>query len=307
MNILQGVLDRLRSEGISAVSDFLRLYARYIYNFPKIRRRQEIVEPGEFYEYVVSMLSDGRRLLQYDPGKGPFDVWFTKVLDNFLNTLTTAKLKQRARFPISDLDIDEIQSRELPADEILEFENERNILSSIFQELNDTEKAIATLHTIFYKDLQPEELEFLSMFTGREPNQLALELEKLLTGELQDEYDRIKEQSKKIEALYRSLQALDSKLNEAQLRLQLERESNLPDQAKVKELESLIQKLEFIEWKKRTRYLQLYEVHRRGKGLVILRNRTIAEFLGLNLGTVTSTITRLRRKFRQLLRQYNQQ
>ena len=72
MHEIESILQRIRSDDSSAVHDLLRDMASFIYKFPAIRRRERIVEAGEFYEYTVSKIMDGCRLKSYDPGKGNF-------------------------------------------------------------------------------------------------------------------------------------------------------------------------------------------------------------------------------------------
>lgn len=290
---LDPILDRLRANDNRAIDDLLREMASFIYRFPKIRRKDDIVESGEFYEYAYSKLSDGSRLRSFDIFKGSFIVWFTKVLDNFLNTLVNQKIRESRRIETIDIETDALEAGAPSAIEIITFSEERKSIERIFSTLNDTEKAVAICHTLFYRDLGSAELTFLSDFTKKDAGAVCAEIEGLLEGELLDEEARIRKESEKIGALYRSLQRLESKLSSYQ--------SLLENNPSNEEITNLIEKLEFGIWKKRTKYIQLSLIHRRGKGLVLLKNWRIAEFLNLKEGTVSSAVTRLRQKFNQQL------
>lgn len=301
MRDINAILEKLRFiDNRAAINDFMRLMADFIYVFPRIRRKERIVECGEYYEYAVSKLSDGSRLKSYDPKKGSFDVWFTKVLDNFLNTLVTAKIKEEEKFPLIDLDVDSIGIDESSKIDIISFEKGKQDLSDAYDTLNDTEKAVAICNILFYKDVSPGELSFLAEFTRKDIDTIRGEIENLLTGELQDECDRIKKESEKISSLQISIKNLESRLTEYQLQLESFSTDELRNRKRIEDLKGLIEKLEFNLWKKRTKYIHYSQIHRRGRGWVLLKNKKIAEFLNLKEGSVTSAVTRIRQKIRRL-------
>jgi RNA polymerase sigma factor (sigma-70 family) len=292
MHEINAILERIRSsDDQAAINDLLQQMATFIYKFPRIRRKEKIVEAGEFYEYAWSKLSDGNRLKSFDPSKGDFNPWFTKVLDNFLNTLITLKLKDQKKLETIDLDVDSLEIIEPTTLEIIVFNEDKQNINRTFSELNDTEKAVAICHTLFYKDISSGELIFLSEFSKKEINIISREIEELLNGELQDEQARIQKESQKITTLYRSLLNLESSLSDYQ--------SLIETYPSRDEFRKQFEKLEFGIWKKRIKYIQLSRIHRRGKGLVLLKNRRIAELLNLKEGTVTSAVTRIRKKINQ--------
>lgn len=297
MKGLDEILERLRNGDKNAVQRFLKENATYIYNFPKYRHRQNLVESGDFYSYTAAMLGDGRRLLTFDATKGSFDVWFATVLDNFLNTLVRKRLEEQSRLQLKYGDIEETAVSQVSEEDLFDFEREDGAVQDFFESLNDTERAIAVLFSLFHRDVAPEEIELLSRFAGVEPREVARRLQEFLTGELSDEYKRINDESKKIANLHSTVEVLSSKLTEERLRLQMATESKPPDERTVKELQSLVERLEVSLWKKRTKYHLLCQAQRRRKDLVLLRSQTISSFLQLPLGTVTSAITRLRQKF----------
>jgi hypothetical protein len=296
MQDINAILERIRStDDRVAINDFMRLMADFIYRFPKIRRKDRIVESGEFYLYVSSKLSDGSRLKKYDLTKGLFNVWFTKVLDNFLNTLVTAKIKEREKLPLAEIDVDTIGIDNTSQTELISFKKEKQNVADAYSLLNDTEKAVAICSVIFYRDISPEELKFLSEFIRKDYDVVSGEIESLLTGELQDEDHRIKLESEKISSLYFSIQDIESKIAEFRTRLENSEVNGSIDE----ELNILIEKLEFTLWKKRTKYIQYTQIHKRGQGLVLLKNKSIAKFLNLKEGTITSAMTRIRQKIRE--------
>lgn len=297
MQDINAILGKLRiADDRTAMNDFMRQMADFIYKFPRIRRKDRIVECGEFYEYVASKLSDGNRLKSFDPNKGTFNVWFTKVLDNFLNTLVTVKIKEKERFPLVDLDVDSIGIDESSKIDIISFEKKGKNLYAAYETLNDTEKAVAICNIFFYKDVSPGELSFLAQFTGKDIDVISNEIENLLSGELQDEDNRIRKESEKITSLYHSIQSFESRLTECRTQLENYETDRLRNSGKIEELHRLIAKLELSLWKKRIKYIHYSQMHRRGRGLVLLKNKRIAEFLNLKDGTVTSAVTRIRRK-----------
>ena len=299
MHEIETILERIRSDDRTAVNDLLRSMASFIYRFPTIRRKERIVEGGEFYEYTVSKISDGNRLKNYDPVKGNFYPWFTKVLDNFLHTLVAGKMEQRKTLGTVKISADLIDNDELSHLENLSFDEEKSAARKILSALNDTEKAVAICHMLFYKDIDPWELYFLSEFTGKEISRLSGEIEELLTGELLDEEARIRKESEKIGSLYRFIQHLESQLSEYRLLLDHYKEEEPRYQKTIAEIKKQIQKTEFVIWKKRIKYIRFTRMHRRGKGLVVLKGRKIAELLSVKEGTVTSAVTRIRKKFRE--------
>jgi len=109
-NILE-ILGQIRKGDENAVSKLFEIKARLIYNYPKVRNWNRLVDRGEFYYYVWSYLKDGKRLSTFDPERGEFDFWFAKVLENFLKTLVSQKLKDPVEIPV-----DENITNELPAD-----------------------------------------------------------------------------------------------------------------------------------------------------------------------------------------------
>lgn len=297
------ILERLQNGDKVAVQDFLKENAKHILNFPKYRHKEHIIDGGEFFSYAASMLADGKRLLSFDEAKGSFNVWFSAVLENFLNTLVRKRLTERSRLEIKYGDIEEIAISDVSEDELFEFERHDKALGSFFDDLNDTERAVAVLLSLFYREVVPEDLKLLSTFTGNDPPMVAQRLQEFLAGELSDEYQRIKSESKKIAALHSAIEILESKLEEEEFRLQAELECDPPDQGRINELQSLGEKLEAALWKKRTKYHLLCQAQRRRQDLVLLRNKTLSQFLNIPLGTVTSTVTRLRQRFREMLKE----
>ncbi|MCL4518885.1 MAG: hypothetical protein M1587_06780 [Thaumarchaeota archaeon] len=302
MKGLDEILRRLRNGDKVAVQEFLKENAKYILSFPKYRRKEHIIEGGEFYFYTAKMLEDGKRLLSFDETRGSFEVWFTAVLENFLNTLVKKRLTEKSRLDIKYGDIEEIAISDVSEDELFEFERQDKTLRTFFDDLNDTERAVAVLLSLFYREVVPEDLKLLSTFAGNDPPMVAQRLQDLLTGELSDEYQRIRSESKKVAALQSNIEVLDSKLEEEQFRLQAELECAPRNQAKISELQSLVEKLEAASWKKRTKYHLLCQAQRRRQDLVLLRNKTLSQFLNMPLGTVTSTVTRLRQRFIEVVK-----
>ena len=304
MSDIQIIIERVQKGDSNAIKDFLATYATRIYNFPRNRFCEQLVERGEFYSYVAAQLADGKRLLKYDPEKGQFDVWFTTVLNNFLKTIITYKLKKETELGIHYItqeQVEEIQTVEPTPAEILEFEQDKVNITQIFHQINETEKCVVILLLLFYKDLEPEDLQYLSNYTGKSPTDIALGLEQLLSTDLLEKSQRIIQESKKIAGLSLSLQKLRSSIEKLKYLLQIEFESNPTNVERIQQFQGDLSKLELTECKKKTKYHQLCQVQRHGKSLVLLKNKRIAEFLGIKIGTVTSTISRLRMKFQRSL------
>ena len=297
VSMIQGILGRINAGDVIATTEFLRAYAKTIYAFPKIKGLHRVVEPGEFYEYVASKVNRGKLLTKYDPSKGSFDPWFATVMENDLKTLAKLHGREKGSTILSDA-MDEIAREEPSPSDLVEFREEADALSRVFQQLNNTEKAVAILYGLFYRDVADAELEFLATTTGRNQDQIARELQDLLTGELLEEEKRIRSESAKIRRMSESILRIQTRLAEARVVLECKIENNSAE-GEIDEAKGIVERLEAQEWKKRTKYIELSKIQRRGQGLVVLKNRKIAEFLKIPLGTVTSAMTRLRTKVRR--------
>ncbi len=302
-NILE-ILGRIKIGDENAVSKLLEIKARLIYNYPKVRNCSHIVDRGEFYYYVWSYLKDGKRLTTFDPARGEFDFWFATILENFLRTLISRKLKDHAEKPIDETFITEIPSDDPLPDDINEFERERELLHRIFGEMNDTECAVVLIYSIFERELKPSELEILSQFRKSPIEETAIAIRNLLSGELLDEQKRLHRKYESLSKLFADLLKLQEVIQRIKHNLAIEVISK--NEEKIHEYERQIRKYEYTECKKREKYSRLSRALRRDGSLVLLKNKEVAKFLGLSIGTVTSAMTRLRQKYAESLQRRNQ-
>jgi RNA polymerase sigma factor (sigma-70 family) len=240
-------------------------------------------------------LKYGKRLSTFDSDRGEFDFWFAKVLENFLRTLISQKRKEPVEIPIDDSVTNEIPSDDPLPDDVKDFENEKELLQSIYEEINDTERAILFVYSIFERDVRPSELEFLSRIRGSSIEETAKAIRDLLTGDLLDEQRRMLNKYETLSKLYASLLKIQETIN--LLRYNLSIATIHKNEEKIQFYGKQLEKYEYTECKKHEKYCRLSRIARRDGSLVLLKNKEVAIFLGLSIGTVTSALTRLRQKF----------
>jgi RNA polymerase sigma factor (sigma-70 family) len=299
-NILE-ILGQIRKGDENAVSKLFEIKARLIYNYPKVRNCSRLVDRGEFYYYVWSYLKDGKRLSTFDPERGEFDFWFAKVLGNFLKTLVSQKLKDPVEIPVDENITNELPADEPSPDETIDFERETKLLQTIYGSMNETERAIILIYSIYERELRPAELEFLAQFRGSTLEETALAIRDLLTGELLKEQKRMHEKYDSLSSLFVSLLKHQESIRYLHYKLSIE--TIHKNTERIQAYEKQLKNFEHTECKKREKYSRLSRIARRDGSLVLLKNKEIAIFLGLSIGTVTSAITRLRQKFADELQQ----
>ena len=299
-NILE-ILGQIRKGDENAVSKLFEIKARLIYNYPKVRNWNRLVDRGEFYYYVWSYLKDGKRLSTFDPERGEFDFWFAKVLENFLKTLVSQKLKDPVEIPVDENITNELPADEPSPDETIDFERETKLLQTIYGSMNETEQAIILIYSIYERELRPAELEFLAQFRSSTLEETALAIRDLLTGELLKEQKRMHDKYESLSSLFVNLLKLQESIRYLHYNLSIG--TIHKNTEKIQAYEKQLKKCEHTECKKREKYSRLSRIARRDGSLVLLKNKEIAIFLGLSIGTVTSAITRLRQKFADQLQQ----
>ncbi|MFW6181775.1 MAG: sigma-70 family RNA polymerase sigma factor [Spirochaetota bacterium] len=264
------LLRRFNGGDRECFGEILRLVSPYVYHYPRIVFGADEDRCGDFYEYVLVRLK--KILSCYKEAETRFVTWFTVVLRNrYLNHLRET-------------------GGSAPAVDLLSLDGSRN-LYSLLSESRDlvvhqstglgrlVERVVAGLnerqrlyfHLYYLETLRPEDLGFMAITLGRPPREVLHGLEQVRSS---------------MTARYRAKERLSAKLGSLYLQFVRCQKENRDEHAE----------------RYRRRRDRVLEEYRRVK--LNPSYESIARFLDVPLGTVSTGIARMKKAARAILEEH---
>lgn len=267
-NEIKKAVARYKKGDEKSYKSIVDMLSEYIYNYPCIVFGATPDISGDFYEYVLQRL---KNILQgYRESDALFSTWFTVVLRNrYLNFVRAESTRNRDEKALEFVSLDWRNNNDqnlynIIADSKVRFDLDdydyEHLIDSVVKNLKD--KYRIYFHLYFIETLRPDDVGFLSIYLDRNIRELIRGLEMVRTS-MAEKY-RMKNR------LYRRLNALYYEI----LRNQKEKNQSIVEKVKKK-------RNKVLDEYKRVKMNPSYE--------------SIAKFLGLPIGTVSSGILRMKK------------
>jgi len=257
-------------------SDIVALLSPYIYNYPRIVFGSDSDRCGDFYEYVLQRLD--RILVSYHETEAKFVTWFTVVLRNrYLNFLRERKT---GGLDDSDCDCISLDYRDMNTQSLHNFIAEKRdyvlsekqrydeLIERISSGLNENQRIF--FHLYYIDALRPEDAVFISVTLNRSVRVTLAGINELKES-IVHRYKRRQDNLERLNVLHREI-------------VRSQKDHDTEALARYRE--------------KRDRLLEEY---RRIK--IHPSYESLARFLAVPLGTVSTGISRMKRAVREILKE----
>jgi RNA polymerase sigma factor (sigma-70 family) len=255
-------------------NDIVDTLSSYIYNYPRIVWNSDSDRCGDFYEYIFRRFR--KIILSYNETEAKFVTWFTVVLRNrYLNFIREMKNRDSEDCDSGTISLDYQYGKSQSLHNVIA--EKKNFLSSdceLFDRLvakvvgNLNPKQRVFFHLYFIDSLRPEDVAFLSLTLNMAVRETMMNVTRLKESVVR-KYAKKHAVLEKLNVLHGSL-----------LRVQ--------NEGKLEEIPGL-----------RRRREKLIEEYRRIK--IHPSYESLARFMGIPLGTVSTGISRMKSAVREIL------
>lgn len=271
---IKGLIAEYHEGDERAYCRLVDMVSSYIYNYPKIVFGADEDQCGDYYEYVLMRL---RGIINRFRDTGArFTSWFTVVLRNrYFNYIREANKGYILREGSDCLSFDFGSERFSGLYNLIGDRKDysgsvrgryERLVDTIVRELNDRQRAF--FHLYYIDTLRPEDVGFLSIYLGNSPGEILGGID-MVRCTITGRYEQKQELLMKLNEVYRTI-------------MYLEREGDT-DRVRVEKI-------------RQNRLLDVYEHLRLNPSY-----KSIAEFLMLPVGTVSSGILRMKACVRRIV------
>ena len=266
---IKSCIRRYGSGEKSCYARIVRILSPYIYNYPRIVFRSGPDQCGNFYEYVLLRLE--RILSRYRESEARFVTWFTVVLRRrYLNFLREHKTSEQPPFSLDCGEGARLYDVIAERKDYVRSNKEGydRLIDGIVRNLNMKQRLF--FHLYFIEDLRPEDVGFIAVTTGASVREVLEGIDGIRNSMVR-KYAAHRDILDRLGGLYREI---------------IEKSSDRED--------DVIVRLK----KRRDTVMEEYRKIRLNPSY-----KSIALFLGIPLGTVSTSIARMKKNVRIVLQE----